>query len=590
MCGIFGYIGKSSNASNKVFAGLRDIEYRGYDSWGVAYWKMDDGRQRRDGPKAGKWKVEKETGFLPSSFKFPGSNISLGHTRWATHGGVTVKNAHPHLSCDDKLVLVHNGIAENYLELKKGLSGHQFKSETDTEVIAHLIENQLKKKSLKAAIAYVFNKLEGLSAIVVSDGKEIVACKTGSPLVLGKTSDGFVVASDPNAILPLTNQLIFLEDGQLVVLNRELRLYEVADLNEIPAEFINIDWKYTQGTKDKFPHFMLKEIYEQPQVLYNQIQSLDSVEKIVAEIKKAYGTYFLGCGSASYACMLAEYAFSDIAKKHINFSLGSEFNYTADFITDRTLLIAISQSGETIDIVEPVNLAKKKGAKIVALTNTLGSTLYRMADIKTLLNAGPEKAVASTKALIAMMANVLLYAYGLAGKLETGIKVIEDSAKEIENIIKNQDQIKKLAEKMHKVEHIYVLGRGISYPAALESALKIKEVSYIHAEGLASGELKHGPIALIDKGTPVILFVPNDETKAAVLANAMEVSARGAYVIGVGVEKAPCFDFFFEVKDVGVSSVLPHIVFAQFLGYFLAVKKGLNPDKPRNLAKSVTVK
>lgn len=578
MCGIFGYIGQKNDAPQRVFNGLIDIEYRGYDSWGVAYFQNNS------------FHLTKKIGFLPKAFDFPSSTLSIGHTRWATHGGVTENNAHPHASCDDKLVLVHNGIVENYLELKKELKNHKLKSETDSEIIIHLVENELKTKNLKDAVASVFNKLEGLSAVVVSDGKEIVACKTGSPLVVGQTGDGFVLASDPNALLPLTKKLIFLEDGQMVTLNSQLKLYEVEDLNEIQAEFTLIDWEYTKGDMEKFPHFMLKEIYEQPQVLYNQIQSLDAVEKIVTEIKTSFGTYLLGCGSASYACMLGEYAFSKIAKKHINFSLGSEFNYTADFITDKSLMIAISQSGETIDIVEPVGFAKKKGAKVAALTNTLGSTIYRMADIKTLLNAGPEKAVASTKALIAMVANVLLYAYSFAGKLEEGIKMIEDSAKEIENIIKNQEQVKQLAEKIQKAKHIYVLGRGISYPVALEAALKIKEVSYIHAEGLASGELKHGPIALIDKGTPVILFVPNDETKSAVLANAMEVSARGAYVIGVGVENAEVFDFFFEVKDVGASSVLPHIVFAQFLGYFLATKLGLNPDKPRNLAKSVTVK
>lgn len=569
MCGIFGYIGKGADASKKVFEGLRDIEYRGYDSWGVAYWKVDDGR----------WKVEKKVGFLPSSFNFPASNISIGHTRWATHGGVTVENAHPHLSCDGKLVLVHNGIVENYLELKNNLKNHKFKSETDSEVIIHALEEEYHKSpGLSKAVAKVFSKLAGLNALVVSDGKEIVVCKVGSPLVIGKLKDGYAVASDPNALLPLTPQLMFLEDGQQFTLNDNL------------DNFTKVSWEHSKGSLDKFPHFMLKEIYEQPKVLYNQIQSLDSVKNIVQEIKKAYGTYLLGCGSASYTCLLGEYAFSKIAKKHVNFSIGSEFNYTEDFLKDKSLLIAVSQSGETIDVVEPVGLARKKGTKIVALTNTLGSTLYRMADIKALLNAGPEKAVASTKAVIAMVANILLYAYGVAGKLDLGVAVIEDSAKEIEEIIKKQDEIKKLADKIYKKEHIFVLGRGISYPVALEATLKIKETSYIHAEGLASGELKHGSLALIDKGTPVILFVPEDETKNAVLANAMEVSARGAYVIGVGVEKAPCFDYFFEVKDVGASSVLPHIVFAQFLGYFLATKKGLNPDKPRNLAKSVTVK
>ncbi len=567
MCGIFGYIGSDNDAATKVFKGLIDIEYRGYDSWGVSFFHE------------GLFKTVKKIGFLPSTFNFPSSNISIGHTRWATHGGVTEANAHPHSSCDNKLVLVHNGIVENYQELASQLKDHIIKSETDTEIITHLIEDQTKDKSLKEAVADVFDKMDGLNAVVVSDGKEIVVCKKGSPLVLGKTENGYVVASDPNAILPLTKKLIFLEDGDLFSLDSSL-----------DPQFKEIDWQYTKADLDKFPHFMLKEIYEQPQVLYHQIQNLDATRKIASEIKAAYGTYFIGCGSASYACILAEYAFSKIAKKHINFAVGSEFNYTEDFLTEKSLLIAISQSGETIDIVEPANQAKKKGCKIAALTNTLGSTLYRMADTKTLLNAGPEKAVASTKALVAMMANVLLYAYCFAGRLDEGIKMIEESAKEIEDIIKNQAEIQKLAEKIHTKQHIYVLGRGISYPVALEAALKIKEVSYIHAEGLASGELKHGPIALIDKGTPVIVFVPNDETKAAILANAMEVAARGAYVIGVGFENNSVFDYFFEVKDVGASSVLPHIVFAQFLGYFLAVKLKLNPDKPRNLAKSVTVK
>lgn len=578
MCGIFGVIGQKDNASQLVYAGLKDIEYRGYDSWGISSFANSH------------FTTIKEIGFLPKSFNFVPSSLSIGHTRWATHGGVTITNAHPHASCDNKLILVHNGIVENYLELKRGLKNHKLKSETDSEVIAHLIEEQVEVKSLREAVSTVFNKLEGLNAVVVSDGKEIVACKIGSPLVVGKTSDGYVLASDPNALLPLTSNLIFLEDGEMVILSSEIEMFEVKDFKKITPSFTKIDWEYTKGNMEQFPHFMLKEIYEQPQVLYNQIQSLDTVEKIVEEIKLAFGTYFVGCGSASYTCLLGEYAFSKFAKKHVNFSIGSEFNYTEDFLTDKSLLIAVSQSGETIDVVEPVSNAKKRGTKIVALTNTLGSTLYRMADMKALLNAGPEKAVASTKAVIAMVANILLYAYGVDGRLNEGVKVIEDSAKEIEDIIKRQQEIKDLAEKIYKAKHVFALGRGISYPVALEAALKIKETSYIHAEGFASGELKHGCIALIEKGTPVILFLPNDETKNAVLANAMEVKARGAYVIGVGVEESPVFDYFFKVSDCGASSVLPHIVFGQFLGYFLATKLGYDPDKPRNLAKSVTVK
>ncbi len=578
MCGIFGYVGSKNNASQTVFNGLIDIEYRGYDSWGVAF--------------AGKngFDIIKKIGFLPKSFKFPDSTLALGHTRWATHGGVTAENAHPHTGCDNKLVLVHNGIVENYLELKETLKSHKIKSETDTEIIAHLIEDQLKGKSFQEAVVSVFKKLDGLSAIVVSDGKQIIACKTGSPLVIGKTQDGFMIASDPNAILPHTNKLLFLEDGELAVLDQDIELYNIATAAKLTPTFIKISWEHSRGTMENFPHFMLKEIYEQPKVLYNHIQNLESVEKIAGEIKKAYGTYLIGCGSAAYACLLGVYLFSKIAKKHVNFSLGSEFNYTEDFLTKKSLLIAISQSGETIDVVEPVSHARKKGVKIVALTNTLGSTLYRMSDIKMLLQAGPEKAVASTKALLAMMTSVILLSYAVAGKLADGVKVIEESAKEIESILVRKDEIKVLADRISTVKHAYVLGRGLSYPVALEASLKIKEVSYIHAEGLASGELKHGPIALIEKGTPVIVFVPNDETKNAILANAMEVAARGAYVIGVGPENNPVFDFFFKVSDTGASSVLPHIVFAQLLGYFLAIKLGRNPDKPRNLAKSVTVK
>lgn len=578
MCGIFGVVGTKDSASKVVFAGLKDIEYRGYDSWGISFFDTNH------------FKTIKKIGFLPKSLDLVPSTLAIGHTRWATHGGVTDANAHPHMDCTNKLALVHNGIFENYLELKNTLKNHKFKSQTDTEVIIHLIEEQLKNKPLPEAVAAVFNKMQGLNAVVVSDGKDIVACKIGPPLVVGQTENSFIIASDPNAILQHTNELVFLEDGQEVVLNNSLRLYDVKTFTPLKAQFTKVKWEYAGGNLQNFPHFMLKEIYEQPQVLYNQIQNLENIENIAQEIKRAFGTYFIGCGSAGFVCILGEYLFSKITKKHVNFALGSEFNYTAHFLTSKSLLIAISQSGETIDIVEPVSEAKKKGVKVVALTNTPGSTLYRMSDIKMMLQAGPEKAVASTKALLAMAANAILLSFAVAGKLEEGVKIIEKSANEVESILERKDLIRKLALKIHKARHIYVLGRGLSYPVALESALKIKEVSYIHAEGLAGGELKHGPIALIEKGTPVIVYAPDDETKGAILANAMEVKARGAYIIVAGEEENPLYDYFFKVSDCGASSVLPNIVFAQFLGYFLATKLGYNPDKPRNLAKSVTVK
>ncbi|MBI2601246.1 glutamine--fructose-6-phosphate transaminase (isomerizing) [Candidatus Daviesbacteria bacterium] len=579
MCGIFGEITSKQDAPSTVFSGLKDIEYRGYDSWGIAF------------PQNGSLKVIKKVGFLPKTFPLPNSSVSIGHTRWATHGGVTEINAHPHTDCKGKIALVHNGIVENFLELKVKLKNHHFKSETDSEVIAHLIEEEKNKgKSLTDSASYVFRKLAGMNAIVVTDGKEIVACKMGSPLVVGKLKDGFALASDPNALLPLTNHLIFMEDEQIVNLNSQIKMFDKKGLRQINPKFKDVPWVHVQSELKKYPHFMLKEIYEQPEVLNSIVKNSHEIEKVSQLIKKAYGTFLIACGSASYSCLAGVYLFSKFAKKHVNFSIGSEFNYIQDYITPESLLIAVSQSGESMDTLEPVVQAKAKKAKIVGLVNVLGSTLYRIADYPLLLQAGLEKAVASTKALTAMFAMMILLAFTVVGKRKEAEEIIKQSALEISSILKRKNQIKKLADRLKSIQHIYILGRGLSYPVALETALKIKELSYIHSEGFAGGELKHGVIAMIEKGTPVIVYVPNDETKSAMLSNAMEVKARGAFVIGIGPESNPVFDFFFKVADVGASSMIPHIVFAQLLAYFLTTKLGHNPDKPRNLAKSVVVR
>lgn len=581
MCGIFGVIGEGKNAPALTFKGLTDIEYRGYDSWGVAYWKMDNGR----------WKIEKKIGFLPKDLKLPASKIAIGHTRWATHGGVTDCNAHPHTDCSEKIVLVHNGIVENYQELKKTLKNHTFKSETDSEVIVHLVEDELKKTpGLAKAVSVVFKKLNGLNAVVVSDGKEIVACRIGSPLVVGQGKNCLFVASDPNALLPHTKKLLFLEDNEMVRLNSKLELFNLNKLTSLEPKFTEVSWEHNTSDLKKYKHFLEKEIDEQPKVLRAIANNSKEVEKISKLINKAYGTFLIACGSASYSCLLGTYLFSKIAKKHVNFAVGSEFNYIQDYLTDKSLLIAVSQSGESIDVLEPVGHARKMGVKVVGLVNVLGSSLYRNCDYPVVLQAGMEKAVCSSKALTAMFAHMVMLSYCMVGKRGLAERIILDSAKEIQSIINRKAIIKKLAEKIYKSEHIFILGRGASYPVALESTLKIKENAYIHAEGFAGGELKHGVIALIDKGTPVIVFVPNDETREAILANAMEVKARGAYVIGVGPENNSIFDYFFEVKDCGASSVIPHPVFAQILSYYLALKLGRNPDKPRNLAKSVVVR
>ncbi|EKD91023.1 MAG: hypothetical protein ACD_30C00051G0005 [uncultured bacterium] len=579
MCGIFGIIGSDSDAPLKVFSGLKDIEYRGYDSWGIAF------------PNGKNFKVIKKTGFLPNHYSLPPSPLSLGHTRWATHGGVTQENAHPHSDCTGKVVLVHNGIVENYLDFKKSLTSHKFKSETDSEVMVHLIEDELKRtKEFKTAVANVFNKLDGLNAIVVADGKEIVAAKIGSPLVIGKNKDGFLLASDPNALLLHTNKLLFLEDNQMAVLNKKIELFSLPKMQKITPRFKTVDWKHTKSDLGKYPHFMLKEINEQPEVLKRVLKNTAEIKEVSDLIKKAQGTYLIGCGTAAYACIAGTYLFSKYAKFHVNFAAGSEFNFSQDFLNDKSLLIAISQSGESIDVVEPVTSAKAKGTKVVSLVNVLGSTLFRMSHKPVLLNAGVEKGVASTKAFISMVAHMILLSLSMVGKQTEAKKIILDSAKEIERILKKSSEIKKLADEIKKSKNIYVLGRGLNYPIALESALKIKEISYIHAEGFAGGELKHGVIALIEKDTPVIVYVPEDETKGSILANAMEVKARGAYVIGAAAQNNPIFDFYFEVKDVGASSILPSVVFAQLLAYHLSTGLGLNPDKPRNLAKSVVVR
>jgi glutamine---fructose-6-phosphate transaminase (isomerizing) len=580
MCGIFGIVNKDQKAAGITYKGLLDIEYRGYDSWGVAYFQN------------GNFSIKKQIGFLPKQLTFPGAEVAIGHTRWATHGGVTEQNAHPHTDCTKKIVLVHNGIIENFLELRKELKGHKLVSETDTEIAVHLIEEALKKeKSLTGAVSSVFKKLEGLNALVVSDGRTIVAVKKGSPIVAGNAEEGSIVASDPNAILPHTKELLFLEDNDLVdISDSGLKLFNALTLKERKAAFTKVDWQYQESDLADFPHFMLKEIFEQPKVLRLLAENWEAASVIAIDIDKAYGTFFLGCGTASYACLAGVYLFSKIAKKHVNFSIGSEFTYIEDYIKKGSLVAAISQSGETIDVVEPFSIAKKKGATLLAMTNVLGSTLYRMADKRLMLLAGPEKAVCGTKSFVAMVANMILLSFASSGNIKEGVKILEKSAAETEKILKNTESIKKLSDKIYRAEHIYVLGRGLSYPLALETALKIKEISYIHAEGFAGGELKHGVIALIEKGTPVIVFVPRDETKSAILASAMEVKARGAFVIGIGEEETEVFDYFFKVEDCGASSIIPHVVFSQLLAYYLTVKLKLNPDKPRNLAKSVVVK
>ena len=584
MCGIFGYIGNKNNSAEIIMSGLKTLEYRGYDSWGIAVGEKDS------------IKIEKKTGKIGSaSVNLPKSRVGIGHTRWATHGGVTVENAHPHLSCDSLVALIHNGIVENYQTIKKNLHlSHRFKSETDTEIIAHLIEEELKEKSFVEAVRVSFKKLKGLNSIAVMHEGVLVVAKKGSPIVLGIGKSEYFLASDTSAIIPYTKKVMFLEDGQLATIDETgIKVFSVSDNKKIVLKPQILDWDVSAVSTGKYPHFMLKEIHEQPKIIRNAIVNLEKPARDLAlEIKKARGTFFIASGTAFHACLAGTYLFSKIADYHVNTAVASEFNYLEDFLNSKSLIIALSQSGETIDVIEPLNRAKKRGSKIAAVVNTLGSTVYRMGDVKVLLEAGPEIAVASTKAYTAKLAFLVLVSYSLLGKETKGKELLEEAASEVERIlrIENAKKIKSIAKILGKSDHIYTIGRGLSYPTALEAALKIKEVSYIHTEGLAGGELKHGTIALIGKNTPCMVFAPDDDTYDAIVSNAMEIKSRGGLMIGVGPKNSSVFDHWIEVRDTGDASVIPLVVPAQLLGYYLALERGLDPDKPRNLAKAVTVK
>ena len=586
MCGIYGFVSNEEHSANEILEGLKLLEYRGYDSWGVA---VKSGKQIF---------VDKNIGKIGSAKLKPRkSNLGIGHTRWATHGGVTIANAHPHLDCKQNIAVVHNGIIENYREIKQDLlkKGHKFVSETDTEVFAHLVEEFSKKLGFATAVRKAFNMIHGLNAVVVMNSlsSEIVAAKTGSPLIVGVGDGEFFISSDVAGIIRHTRKIIFIEDNQMVILGKKLQLIHLPEGKEIKPKIQTLTWRFEETQKGRFKHFLLKEIYE-PHVLENIAMNYNDVTKKLSDlISKAFGTFMLGCGSASYAALSGTYLFSKIAKRHVNFIVGSEFNYLEEYITPKSLVIPISQSGETIDVIEPIGKAKKRGAVIAAITNVLGSTIYRQSDYKILLNVGPEKAVVGTKSFTAMVAVLLLTAYTNVNRQDKGRELLLKAANNVSEILKDRfiAKIKKVVKKLKQKEHIYILGRGLSYATALEATLKLKETSCVHAEGFAAGELKHGVIALIEKGTPCIIMAPNDETYDDVISNAEEVKARGAYILGIGPKNNQVFDEYLPTEDLAEATIIPQIVIAQLLAYYLALEKGISdPDKPRNLAKSVTVK
>lgn len=588
MCGIFGYVGSKNNAAQLVLEGLKKLEYRGYDSWGIGVGSR------------GRIIIDKHVGKISvATTNLPSGNFAFGHTRWATHGRVTDANAHPHLDCSGKIAVVHNGIVENYQEIKKLLDGnHRIISQTDTELVVHLIEDYYKRYPLIEAIRLAFLKLRGLSAFLVAEAtsKTLIAVKTGSPLVVGIGKEENVVGSDANCLLSLTKTVIFVEDSQLAQITKDkVNIFSAETGKEIEPKVQKITWEAVTATKESFPHFMLKEIYEQPKVLENISQNFSERIANFADLLDGFSKiYLVGCGTAHYVAITGAYILSKVAKKEVIAVAGSEFIYKEPFLKKNTLVVFLSQSGETIDIIEPLKRVKERGIKTAALVNVFGSTLYRLADYRIWLEAGPELCVLTTKACIAKLGILGLASYDLIGKNNQGNKLLRNCLKEL-NLILNGEFQKKyldpLVEQLYKKEHIYLIGRGLSYPIALEAALKIKEVSYIHAEGFSGGELKHGPIALVERSTPHLVFAPDDETYETTLSNAMEIKARGGLVIGITEKQNEVFHYYIPVaNNGGLFTIILQLCVVQLLAYKLAIKRGCDPDKPRNLAKSVTVK
>ena len=592
MCGIFAYYGKKETAPKIIIKGLKELEYRGYDSWGVAIKTENNIEITKEIGKIGD--IDNEV------FGDLQSHIAMGHSRWATHGKVTKINAHPHATENGNIAIVHNGIFENYYELKKELQerGHEFKSETDTEVFAHLIEEFIADNTFAESIRLASQKVKGRFAIVAlkKDEDKIIAIRKGSPLIIGvnKEENEYFIASDIPAFLEYTNKVIYLDDNQMAILDKDgMTFFDSIKNKEIKKRIVEITWSKEDAEKGEYEHFMLKEIMEQKQTLNQAInQDENLIKKLAQEIRSAYGTYMVGCGTAGKVCMTGEYIFSEIAKKHINVSFGSEFPYHKHFLTNKTLMICVSQSGETADTLEAIQVAKEKGVKITSIVNVESSTMARESDFVLPIKAGPEKAVASTKATTAQLAILTLLAYAVADKLKEGKQLLVKTAGQINEMLnpRYEKHIMELAKKIKDVESMYIIGRGINYPIALEAAIKLQELSYIHAEGFAAGELKHGPLALITEGTPVIAFVPNDNTKEETISNAIEVKARGGYIIGISPENNDAFDFWIKVPDAEAASPIVNIIPVQILSYQLALLRNYDPDKPRNLAKSVTVK
>lgn len=612
MCGIVGYCGPR-RVVPVILEGLRRLEYRGYDSAGIVY--LEGGRlvkHRSEG------KLSRLEAIIDEAIIAP-AHIGLGHTRWATHGAPTTANAHPHSDCSGNLVVIHNGIIENYHSLREELraKGHVFTSQTDTEVLAHLIEEYL-EKDLVAAVKKAIARVEGSYAVgVLWTGMPdtLIAVRNQSPLVLGVSeNDGTFLASDIPALLPYTKQVIFMDDMELAILKADShQVYSLITGEPVHKEVKTINWNAAMAEKAGFKHFMQKEIFEQPQAITNTVSGrinpetgevvLPEMHLSAADVANIDRIFLVACGTSWHAALVAKYWIEKFAGIPVEVDIASEFRYRHLLIDERVLTVAISQSGETADTLAGIRIAKEMGAKIITICNVVGSTMTREAHGTVYTHAGPEIGVASTKAFISQLAALFLFTLYLAQKkqtmnveesLELGRELIGIAAVVEEELPRIQKEVVALAERYYDCRDFLFIGRGLNFPIALEGALKLKEISYIHAEGYASGELKHGPIALIDKDMPVLALVPQDEVYQKSISNVEEIKARQGRIILIGTAgdshlQTITDDILYLPKVHPAMNPILYTIPAQLLAYEIATKRGCDVDQPRNLAKSVTV-
>ncbi|QEF93935.1 glutamine--fructose-6-phosphate transaminase (isomerizing) [Methanothermobacter sp. KEPCO-1] len=589
MCGIVACILKDNRAAPVLLECVRRLEYRGYDSVGIA--TADPVINiKKDRGKIDEVDSELDLADLPGS-------MGIAHVRWATHGLPTAENAHPHTDCTGEIAVVHNGIIENYLEVKEELEseGHVFRSETDTEVIPHLIEKYMDEgMDLEAATATALRKLRGAYAIAAISSREpgrVVGARKESPLIVGVGDGEFFLASDVPAILNHTKNIIYLDDGEMVIIDGDVRIRDL-DGNTVRKEVHVIDWTADMAEKAGYDHFMIKEIHEEPGAVRDTLTEMDDVMRVVEEIGEVERVCFVACGTSYHASLVGKYLFESILGIPTDVILASEFRYSARALTDGTLAVFISQSGETADTLNALRSANSR-AKTLAIVNVLGSSATREAQHVLYTRAGPEIGVAATKTYVSQL--TIIYMLVAAMGAPELIEKLEGVPAIMEEALGDEDNIRALASRYSKVSDFFFIGRGFSYPTALEGALKLKEITYIHGEGYAAGELKHGPLALIDDGVPVVAISPPGPCHDKTLSNVEEVRARGARVIGVGSTldealRKEADDFIGLSPEVDeVLSPLVYIVPLQLLSYYVSVERGLDPDKPKNLAKCVTV-